>query len=80
METPKASFYGLNIAPKLLEIITKLHFVTPTPIQQKAIPIAIEGKDLIGIAQTGTGKTLAFGIPLVQLLAQLNQNEMFLHE
>ncbi len=71
MQTPNTSFHGLNIAPKLLEIITRLHFITPTPIQQKAIPVAIEGKDLIGIAQTGTGKTLAFGIPLVQRLAQI---------
>ncbi|MFH1077708.1 MAG: DEAD/DEAH box helicase [Patescibacteria group bacterium] len=63
-------FYGLGIAPKLLEIIWKLGFSTPTPIQQKAIPIAIEGKDLVGVAQTGTGKTLAFGIPLIQRLAQ----------
>jgi len=43
----------------------------PTPIQEKAIPIAIEGKDLIGIAQTGTGKTLAFGIPMLQRLARI---------
>ena len=78
METPKASFHGLNIAPKLLEILTRLHFVTPTPIQQKAIPIAIEGKDLIGIAQTGTGKTLAFGIPLVQRLAQIGARSLIL--
>ncbi|MBU1348989.1 DEAD/DEAH box helicase [Patescibacteria group bacterium] len=63
-------FYGLGIAPKLLEIIWKLGFSTPTPIQQKAIPIAVEGKDLVGVAQTGTGKTLAFGVPLIQRLAQ----------
>ncbi len=78
MQTPNASFYGLNIAPKLLEILTRLHFVNPTPIQQKAIPIAIEGKDLIGIAQTGTGKTLAFGIPLVQRLAQIGGRSLVL--
>jgi len=63
-------FYGLGIAPKLLEILWKLKFKTPTPIQQKSIPVAIEGKDIIGVAQTGTGKTLAFGIPLIQRLAQ----------
>ncbi len=63
-------FYGLGIAPKLLEILDRLQFKTPTPIQQKSIPIGIEGKDVIGIAQTGTGKTLAFGIPLIQRLAQ----------
>lgn len=63
-------FYGLGIAPKLLEVLWKLKFKTPTPIQFKSIPIAIEGQDLIGVAQTGTGKTLAFGIPLIQRLAQ----------
>ncbi len=66
-----ASFYGLGIAPKLLEILDRLKFTVPTPIQQKSIPIAIEGKDIIGIAQTGTGKTLAFGVPMIQRLAQV---------
>ena len=75
MTTPLAqpsasSFYGLGIAPHLLEVLTKLRFHIPTPIQQKAIPLAIEGQDVIGIAQTGTGKTLAFGIPMIQRLAQ----------
>lgn len=64
------NFYGLSIAPSLLEKIEKMGFSVPTPIQRKAIPIAIEGKDIIGIAQTGTGKTLAFGIPMLQRLAQ----------
>lgn len=64
-------FYGLGIAPKLLEVLEKNKYTTPTPIQQQSIPIAIEGKDVIGIAQTGTGKTLAFGIPMIQRLAQV---------
>lgn len=64
------TFYGLGIAPALLSILQKLHFITPTPIQKQAIPVAIEGRDLVGIAQTGTGKTLAFGIPMIQRLAQ----------
>ncbi len=63
-------FYGLGIAPKLLDILDNHGYTIPTPIQQKSIPIAIEGKDVIGIAQTGTGKTLAFGIPVIQRLAQ----------
>lgn len=63
-------FYGLGIAPRLLGILDDLGYKVPTPIQQKSIPIAIEGKDVVGIAQTGTGKTLAFGIPLIQRLAQ----------
>ena len=69
MTNTENNFYGLGIAPGLIEVIEKLKFTTPTPIQLKAIPIGIEGKDIIGIAQTGTGKTLAFGIPLVQRLA-----------
>lgn len=64
------SFHGLGIAPKLLDILTKNQYIAPTPIQQQSIPHALEGKDLIGIAQTGTGKTLAFGIPMLQRLAQ----------
>ena len=62
-----SGFYNLGIAPNILAIIDKLNFKMPTPIQEKSIPSAIEGKDLIGIAQTGTGKTLAFGIPMIQL-------------
>ncbi|MBN1384266.1 MAG: DEAD/DEAH box helicase [Elusimicrobia bacterium] len=67
---PHESFYGLGIAPGILQILNRMGFKSPTPIQHKSIPIAIEGKDIIGIAQTGTGKTIAFGIPLIQRLAQ----------
>jgi len=62
------TFHGLGIAPKILELLTSLHFKVPTPIQYKAIPSGIEGKDVVGVAQTGTGKTLAFGIPVLQRL------------
>ncbi len=62
-------FYGLGIVPKILETLERIKFKVPTPIQQKAIPPAIEGKDVIGIAQTGTGKTLSFAVPMVQQLA-----------
>ncbi|MFH1036704.1 MAG: DEAD/DEAH box helicase [Patescibacteria group bacterium] len=65
----KSDFYGLGIAPGILEILKKIHYVTPTPIQLQSIPIVIEGKDIVGVAQTGTGKTLAFGIPMIQRLA-----------
>lgn len=64
------SFYGLGIAPGLLEVLDSLKFRIPTPIQHKTIPLGLEGKDIIGVAQTGTGKTLAFGIPMIQRLAQ----------
>jgi ATP-dependent RNA helicase RhlE len=66
-----AEFGGLGIAPGLLSAIARLKFTEPTPIQRRSIPVGLEGKDLIAIAQTGTGKTLAFGIPMIQRLAQL---------
>lgn len=62
----KSGFSGLGIIPALFQALTSAGFNEPTPIQTQAIPIAITGKDVIGIAQTGTGKTLAFGVPLVQ--------------
>lgn len=64
-------FDGLGINPRIIQALEILNFKSPTPIQHKAIPAAIEGKDIIGIAQTGTGKTLAFGIPMVQRLASM---------
>jgi len=69
-DKPSQSFYGLGIAPKILDILERMKFKVPTPIQLKAIPLALEGKDIIGIAQTGTGKTHSFAIPMVQILAQ----------
>ncbi|NQT46829.1 MAG: DEAD/DEAH box helicase, partial [Candidatus Omnitrophica bacterium] len=67
-------FDNLGIAPKILEILDRMRFIHPTPIQYKAIPIGIEGKDIIGVAQTGTGKTLAFAIPIIQRLSQKGGN------
>ena len=61
-----SGFYNLGIAPNILGVLDKLNFKVPTPIQERSIPPAIEGKDMIGIAQTGTGKTLAFGVPMIQ--------------
>ena len=72
LNQPERSFYGLGIVPKILDILAQIKFKVPTPIQFKAIPLAIEGKDVIGVAQTGTGKTHAFAIPMVQRLAQRN--------
>jgi len=65
-----ASFRSLGLAPKLLSILGEQKFIKPTPIQRQCIPSALEGKDIVGIAQTGTGKTLAFGLPILQLLAR----------
>src|SRR3989344_1057904 len=71
---PAEGFAGLGISEEILQVLNQLNFKIPTPIQHKAIPIAIEGKDVVGIAQTGTGKSLAFGIPLIQRLMQMPKN------
>ena len=68
-DSQKPSFDGLGIFPDLLTHLSKLGFHNPTPIQQKAIPIGVTGEDLVGIAQTGTGKTLAFAIPMMQQIS-----------
>lgn len=64
----QSGFHGLEIAPEFLKILEHHNFIIPTPIQHQAIKPGIEGKDIVGIAQTGTGKTLAFGLPLLQRL------------
>ncbi|MDE2028826.1 MAG: DEAD/DEAH box helicase [Candidatus Omnitrophica bacterium] len=71
MSTTETNFYGLGIAPAILGVIERLKFVTPTKIQHQAIPIGLQGQDVMGIAQTGTGKTMAFGIPMIQRLEQI---------
>ncbi|MBU0731807.1 DEAD/DEAH box helicase [Patescibacteria group bacterium] len=63
-------FSELGIAPGLLAELAKQKLVKPTPIQEQCIPAALEEKDVVGIAQTGTGKTLAFGLPMLQALAR----------
>ncbi|MBI1961630.1 MAG: DEAD/DEAH box helicase [Parcubacteria group bacterium] len=68
--TVQGGFGNLGIAPKLLAILASKKFINPTPIQHQCIPHAIAGKDVVGIAQTGTGKTLAFGVPMLQRLAE----------
>ncbi len=64
----RSGFQSLGISPRILEVLEQLKFTQPTPIQHQSIPAGLEGKDIIGIAQTGTGKTLAFGIPMIQNL------------
>jgi len=68
-ENEHIGFKGMGITPKLLGVIASLGYTEPTPIQKGAIQPAIEGQDILGVAQTGTGKTLAFSIPLIQRLS-----------
>ena len=63
-------FTGLELAQPILRAITDEGYTTPTPIQLKSIPALLEGRDLLGVAQTGTGKTAAFTLPLLHRLAQ----------
>ncbi len=73
LKTPGAilDFSGLGIKDSILQVIADLGLTIPTPIQHQAIPAALSGEDIVGIAQTGTGKTFAFGIPMLQRLALL---------
>ena len=63
-------FSELNIMPSIIKALEHQNYETPTPIQEKAIPVVLSGKDLLGCAQTGTGKTAAFAIPTLQLLSK----------
>ena len=67
------NFSDLNIENKLKKSIELAEFRTPTPIQSQSIPISLEGKDVLGTAQTGTGKTLAFTIPMLNKLLKNKQ-------
>lgn len=71
METTRFEELGLN--EKIVRAITDMGFEEGTPIQAKAIPVQMEGQDIIGQAQTGTGKTAAFGIPLLQKMDPKNK-------
>ena len=65
-------FNSLGISPRLLERLADLGLTAPTPIQAQAIPLVGAGRDVMGLAQTGTGKTLAFGLPIAQKLAAIH--------
>ncbi|KAI8591404.1 P-loop containing nucleoside triphosphate hydrolase protein [Geranomyces variabilis] len=65
---PPVSFESLGLIPQLIEACTKLGFTTPSDIQAASIPQALEGRDIIGLAQTGSGKTAAFALPILQRL------------
>ena len=62
------NFTSIKIEDSLKHSLSRMNFIKPTPIQGMAIPVALEGKDILGTAQTGTGKTLAFSIPLINKL------------
>ncbi len=63
------TFKELGLSDRLVERLTEQGMTEPTPIQEKAIPLVLQGRDVMGLAQTGTGKTAAFGLPMVHLMA-----------
>src|SRR5690606_37355010 len=62
-------FTSLGLAPGIVRALDALGYQSPTPIQERAIPLVLEGRDLLAGAQTGTGKTAAFALPLIQRLS-----------
>jgi len=70
MDTQKFAELGLN--EQILAGVEDLGFTTPTPVQEQAIPEILKGRDVIASAQTGTGKTAAFALPILQLIAPLS--------
>jgi len=64
------TFSDLNLNPKVLKAVSEAGYETPTPIQAGAIPHALDGRDVLGIAQTGTGKTASFTLPMITVLAR----------
>jgi ATP-dependent RNA helicase RhlE len=71
------SFSDLKLVPQVLDAVRDAGYTHPTPIQQQAIPLALAGRDLIGLAQTGTGKTAGFTLPIIHnlLIAPISSNE-----
>ena len=69
------TFEKLGLIPQILSALVPLGYTKPTPVQAKVIPLALEGKDVIATAQTGTGKTAAYVLPLLQHLARKAQKE-----
>ena len=69
------SFTSLGLIPALLKAVQKQGYTIPTPIQEKTIPIILEGKDVLASAQTGTGKTAGFTLPMLQILSQTQKKK-----
>jgi ATP-dependent RNA helicase RhlE len=65
---PSVTFADFGLAPEILRALTDQGYVHPTPIQAQAIPVVLQGRDVMGAAQTGTGKTAGFSLPIIQLL------------
>ena len=79
MDSTSSLFRTLGLSESLLTSIAALHYTTPTPIQQQAIPAVLFGKDVLGIADTGSGKTLSYALPILQRLQEEKWNMQSRH-
>ena len=70
------SFSALGLMPELVNTLTQIEYLKPTPIQAEVIPLVLEGKDILASAETGTGKTAAFALPLLQMVAQKSPTQV----
>src|ERR1043165_7267596 len=66
----QTSFDDQGLSPDTLRAVHESGYATPTPIQAQAIPVVLQGRDVLGIAQTGTGKTASFTLPMIDILAK----------
>lgn len=69
------TFQDLNLSPAIMKALDETGYTSPTPIQEQAIPIALQNRDVLGCAQTGTGKTAAFTIPMLELIGKKKEND-----
>ena len=65
-----SNFESLGLSEQLLKSVKKEGYTVPTPVQEQAIPLLLKGRDVLGVAQTGTGKTAAFALPVLQIMAR----------
>ena len=72
------NFESLGLSKKLLQAVESEGYTTPTPVQEQSIPPLLAGRDVLGVAQTGTGKTAAFALPVLQLLLILSLLKRFI--
>ncbi|MFX4222539.1 MAG: DEAD/DEAH box helicase [Thalassobaculum sp.] len=69
MSDTQKTFADLGLSDEIVEAVTSAGYTTPTPIQEKAIPYVLMGRDVLGCAQTGTGKTASFTLPMIDILS-----------
>ena len=70
------SFLSLGLKPEIQQALAEIGYVTPTPVQTAVIPLIQAGKDVLANAETGTGKTAAFALPLIEMLSNVDEHQL----